>query len=280
MPSTKSIQHLLDNPSRSYANFRYRLRESWRRQMAQVNPHPILIFGNQKAGTSAIAALLGQATGLSYTIDIFCLYTGLEEQVLKGQHSFSEVLNRGRYYFSKDIIKDPGFAFLYDDLTTTFPTSRRVFIFRDPRHNIRSILNRLDLPGHLEALSVEQWQRIQQQLPGWYSILDGDLAGHKGATYIETLALRCQKIIQIYLKHQAEVTPIYYEAFKQDKVASIHQLADQLDLPIIQNIDNVKDIQFQPKGNADISLNEFFGDNLNTIEKICKTEMLAIGYSI
>ncbi|MEM9219189.1 MAG: sulfotransferase [Cyanobacteria bacterium P01_F01_bin.150] len=281
MPSITSIQHLYENPSRSLANLRYRCRESWRRQTAQINSNPILVFGNQKAGTSAIAALLGEATGLSYTIDIFCLYTGLEEQILKGQHSFDKVLNLGKYYFSRDIIKDPGFTFLYDHLASRFPTARRVFIFRDPRQNIRSILNRLDLPGHLDTLSADQWQRIQRQFSGWYPVLDGNLAGHKGETYIETLALRCKKIIQIYLKYQTDVIPIYYEDFRQDKVGSINQLADRLGLPITQNIDHVKDRQFQPKGNANVSLNAFFGEkNLHVIEEICRKEMLAIGYRL
>lgn len=269
------------NPSRSFANLRYQLQESWRRQTARVNPNPIFVFGNQKAGTSAIAALLGEATGLSYTIDILCLYEGLEERLLKGDSSFDEVIDRGRYYFSKAIIKDPGFTFFYDQLAVQFPSAKRVFVLRDPRQNIRSILNRLQLPGDLEDLAPEQWQRIKQQFPGWYPVLDGSLAGHQGKTYIETLALRCQQVLQLYCQHQAELAPIYYETFKQDKVGSIHQLAAQLGLPVTHAIDSVKDVQFQPKGNAAMPLDIFFGSaNLQRIEAICGDAMLAVGYSL
>lgn len=187
------LHHFLDNPRRSVSNVRYRWREHWRRQTTQVNPQPILIFGNQKSGTSAITTLLGEATGLSYTIDIFCLYANLEEQILAGQNSFDELLHKGRYYFSKDIIKDPGLTFFYSELRTRFPQAKRVFILRDPRQNIRSILNRLGLPGHLQDLSAEDWHRVRRDTPSWLPVLDGRLAGHHGRTHIETLALRCKK---------------------------------------------------------------------------------------
>lgn len=281
MATATPFKHFLENPSRSFANLRYRLQESWRRQTAHINPNPIFVFGNQKAGTSAIAALLGEATGLSYTIDIFCLYQGLEERLLNGESSFDEVINRGQYYFSKHIIKDPGFTFFYDEIASRFPSSKRIFVLRDPRHNIRSILNRLKLPGNLDDLSPEQWQTLKQQFPGWYPVLEGSLTGHKGKTYIETLALRCQRVLQLYCQQQAELVPVYYEAFNQNKVSSIYQLATQLDLQVKQDINHVKDVQFQPKGNTQVSLEQFFGSaNLQCIEEICGETMLAVGYPL
>ena len=41
-----------------------------------------IIYGNQKSGTSAIASLLGMATGKSYIIDVF-IKTGLEEKTIR-----------------------------------------------------------------------------------------------------------------------------------------------------------------------------------------------------
>ncbi len=279
MSTAAPLKHFLENPSRSVANLNYRLRESWRRQTARVHPNPVFVFGNQKSGTSAIAALLGEATGLSYTIDILCLYEGLEERLLRGNVSFDEVLERGRYYFSKPIIKDPGFTFFYDEIASRFPASKRVFVLRDPRQNIRSILNRLKLPGNLDDLSNEQWQTLKQAFPGWYPILEGSLAGHQGSTYIETLALRCQKAFQLYQTHQTELIPIHYETFSQDKAHSIYNLASQLGINVTQSIDRVKDKQFQPKGNTDVPLRDFFGvDNLQRIEAICQSEMISMGY--
>jgi len=276
-----SLKHLFESPSRSLANFCYRMREKWRRKTAHLNPNPIFVLGNQKAGTSAITALLGEATGLSYTIDIFCLYEGLEHRLLRGETTFDEVLERGRYYFSKDIIKDPSFTFLYDELVAKFPNSKRVFVLRDPRQNIRSILNRLNLPGHLEDLSMSDWQYVESEFPGWHPILRGNPQDFEEATYIETLASRCREIFHIYFKHKKEIVPVFYETFNQNKVQSIQRLANQLDLQILYSIDHLKDKQFQPKGDKNISIEDFFGSkNLQRIQVICGNEMTALGYNI
>lgn len=278
---TNPIKHFQENPGRSVSNMRHRIQELWRRQTACVNPNPVLVFGNQKAGTSAITALLGEATDLSYTIDIFCLYQGLEERLFSGEGGFEEVLEKGRYYFSKDIVKDPSFTFFYSTLADRFPTAKKVFVLRDPRQNIRSILNRLNLPGNLDELSQNDWDNVVQNFPAWHSILEGSSAGHKGRNYIETLALRSQKIFQIYCRHQTEVVPIFYEAFNQDKVAAIQHLAAQLDLSVVRSIDRLKDVQFQPKGNRSVTIEAFFGaKNLKLIEDICGQEMVAAGYVV
>lgn len=278
---TNPIKHFQESPARSVSNARYRIQELWRRQTARVNPSPVLVLGNQKAGTSAIASLLGEATDLSYTIDVFCLYPGLEERLLSGAGDFEEVLERGRYYFSKDIVKDPSFTFFYPTLADRFPTSKKVFVLRDPRHNIRSILNRLNLPGDLDELSQNDWNNVMQNFPAWHSVLEGSSAGHKGRNYIETLALRSKKIFQIYFCHKTEVIPIFYETFNQNKVAAIQQLAAQLDLSVVRSIDHLKDVQFQPRGNRSVPIEEFFGTkNSKLIEEICGSEMVAAGYVV
>jgi len=281
MRNSAPIKHFLEDPSRSLVNFRYRLRELWRSHTASVNENPIFVFGNQKSGTSAIAALLGEATGLSYTIDILCLYDGLEERLLRNECSFNEVIDKTRYYFSQDIIKDPGFTFFYEELAHRFPNSKKVFVLRDPRQNIRSILNRLDIPGNLIDLSPEHWQKIKHSFPSWYPVIEGGIAGHKGENYIATLALRCQRIFKLYRQHQTEVVTIKYEDFNQDKVQQIANLARQLGLEINHNIDRIKDVQFQPKGNIELSLEDFFGlANLKRIQEICREDMVALGYPL
>ncbi|PNW35287.1 UNVERIFIED_CONTAM: hypothetical protein BEN50_17775 [Euhalothece sp. KZN 001] len=275
------IRNAIKNPSRSLGSVKYRIRERWRCYTSQVNPHPILVFGNQKSGTSAVTALLGEATGLSYTIDIFCLYEDLEERLLKRETSLNELLDRARFYFSREIIKEPGLTFFYDDLRAHFPKSHQVFVLRNPYDNIRSILNRVNLPGNLEDLNDIHWQYIREKLPYWYVVFDGTFAGHKGNNYIETLALRCRQVFEIYLSCQTNVIPIWYESFKKNKVKIIHQLASELNLPIKHNIENIKDNQFQPKGNSSIDTETFFGSkNMERIRKICGEVALDVGYEI
>jgi len=275
------VKNAIQNPSNYFKSVQYRIRECWRHYTSQINPCPILILGNQKSGTSAIATLLGQATGLSYTIDIFCLYGDLEERLLKRETSLDELLDRARFYFSREIIKEPGLTLFYDALVDRFSKSPQVFVLRHPYDNIRSILNRADLPGYLEDLNDTHWQYIREKLPYWHVVFDGTLAGHKGNTYIETLALRCRKVFEIYLNAQASVIPIWYESFQDNKVEIIYQLASQLKLPIKQNIEQIKDTQFQPKGNSSIDRETFFGSkNMERIRKICGEVALDVGYEL
>lgn len=274
-------KNAIQNPSDYLKSVQYRIREHWRYYTSQINPFPILVFGNQKSGTSAIATLLGEATGLSYTVDVFCLYGDLEERLLQHKTSFDELLDRARFYFSRDIIKEPGLTFFYDDLCTHFPNSPHVFVLRDPYDNIRSILNRADLPGNLEDLQECHWQYIREKLPHWHVVFDGTLASHQGDTYIETLALRCRQVFEIYLNCQSHVIPIWYESFKRNKVETIHHLANELKLSIKYDIEQIKDTQFQPKGNSSIDTETFFGShNIERIKRICGETALSVGYEL
>lgn len=281
MLSPISLRNFILNPARSYSNIQYRVREKWRRRFSYIHPNPVLVFGNQKSGTSAIATLLGEATGLSYTIDMFCLYGDLEERLLQSKTSLDELLDCARFYFSKDIIKEPGLTFFYKELCSHFPNSPQVFVLRNPYNNIRSILNRVGIPGNLDNLEESHWQYIREKFPYWHVILDGTLAGHKGDSYIETLALRCRKVFEIYLNSQKSFTPVYYESFKTNKVRTIHQLAYELNLPIKKSIESIKDTQFQPKGNSSIDIETFFGNkNLKLIREVCGEVALKVGYNI
>lgn len=132
MSLPSSLTNFLEDPTRSWVTKRYQLRELWRRKTAKLNPQPILIFGNQKSGTSAITALLAEATGLTYTIDILCRYPGLEESLLYDRTNFEEMIARARYYFSKNIIKDPSFTFFLSGSLLPFSPSATRFCIARP----------------------------------------------------------------------------------------------------------------------------------------------------
>jgi len=72
---------------------------------------------------------------------------------------------------------------------------------------------------------------------------------------------------------------IRYEDFVADKVGAIARLAAELGLPAAQDIDAWTDVQYQPRGDRDISWQEFFGpENLARIERICGDRMARFGY--
>jgi hypothetical protein len=186
---------------------------------------------------------------------------------------------RHRAYFAPEIIKDPNFAFSYPELRRRFPDAPRVFIVRDPRQNIRSILNRLGLPGHLDELGDEHNELLARK-DGWHAIVEGRGLAITEGNYISRLAQRWSAGVRCYSQQRASVEMVRYEDFLADKPGCIADLAGRVGLPIVADIRKDQDRQYQPRGNRSVSLDAFFGEkNLDLIESICAPEMALVGYT-
>ena len=248
---------------------------------ASINPAPILILGNQKSGTSAIASLLAEMTGLSVCIDLIkeTLYKyRTYPQIRNGEIPFAQFLAMHRLGFSRDIVKEANLTVFYDELVQYFPNAKFVFIVRDPRDNVRSQLNLMGIPGDFPQLERSHQKLIPR---GWDIVIDGRWLGLYGENYIEMLAARWNLLVDVYLKHTRNMTLIRYEDFVKDKVGEIARLAQALHLAQLNNIVGKVDKQFQPKGNRDIDWNVFFGqDNLARIEHICGERMQRLRYPL
>ena len=247
--------------------------------IAHANKNPVFILGNQKSGTSAICSLLGFATGLSVSND-------LRREIGKQYYlrlvndgvPFSKLVSRNRLDFSRDIIKEPNLALFFNELKNYFPLARFAIVIRDPRDNIRSILNRVNVPGNLESLGKSGNYRID---PGFELVL-GDYfpAIRSGNHYIEQLAERWNYFFDVYSNNKEHLVLIRYEDFNKDKPRAIAGLAEALGLEQKYDISDKVDIQFQSRGNRTISWQDFFGDeNLLRIEKTCYTRMASLGYT-
>lgn len=261
-----------------------RCREIYRHRTAEVCANPVLLGGLQKSGTTAIATLLSIATGLRYSNDPLWqahranprafLFTDLLENRL----SLAAFIRSHRAYFAAEIIKDPDFALMFDALTAQFPASPLVFIVRDPRQNIRSILNRLQLPGDLAELDRGQRRALRQD-KSWDAILQGRGLGITEGNYIERLAQRWNAVADRYLQRRERVHLLRYEDFVANKVACIAALAGTLDLPIVADITGDQDRQYQPRGDRTAQPDRFFGaHNLALIETTCAANMAKFGY--
>lgn len=245
----------------------------------------MIVGGNQKSGTTAIAALLAKATGLRFSNDPFWHvslrdgHASVLEDVLSRRMTVAEVVDRYRAYFSAEIIKDPNFAFLYPELQSRFPESPQLFIVRDPRQNIRSILNRLCIEGRLERLGAEHLITLAHE-PGWRSILAGDGLGISEGSHVARLAQRWNLAAQRYFERSASVLLVRYEDFVADKAGYVEGLAQRLGLAVTADIRQEQDRQYQPRGNSSISMEAFFGErNLTLIETICAEGMAKFGYA-
>jgi hypothetical protein len=157
-----------------------------------------------------------------------------------------------------------------------FPSARFLFVVRDPRDNLRSILNRLQLPGDLEALSAEQWDAIS---PAWRMVVDGRWLGLDAGSYIEMLARRWCLCAEIYLHNSEHMALVRYEEFRSAKVATLRALAQSFGWSERHDIRARVDVQFQPAGDRGVGWEEFFGTaNLHRVEEICAALMEQVGY--
>ncbi len=242
-----------------------------------INEHPIFVLGNQKSGTTAIAALLGLATKSSVTLDIPKIENvSLTDSLFKGKVDFSEFIMMNRIAFSKDIIKEPTLTFFFNELLRFFPESKYIFVIRDPRDNIRSILDRCALPGNLDSLKESHLKNI---LPGWRKILEGEWVGN-GQNYIEILASRWNIAAEVFLKNKKNFILIRYEDFLKDRPGEIYKLAQKVGLKVKKDIRQYVNYQYQSKGkHRGISWIDFFGNNnLKKIEEICNHYMKIFNY--
>jgi hypothetical protein len=254
-----------------------RLRRALQSLVARPNPAPIFILGHQKSGTSAIAGLLGELTGSSVAIDL------LNEdrwptyaKLAGGELSFERFLRRNRLDFSRQIVKEPNLTFFHADLVERFPAARFVMVVRDPRTNVKSILDRLGLPGDRSEISPE---RLRSMRRGWKLMLDPAWLGLERTDYVELLGRRWNLCADVYLGRPAEMLLLRYEDFRAAKLETLESLAAELELECRNDIGDRLDRQFQPAGNRAVSVEQFFGtENLARIERVCATRMQSLGY--
>lgn len=241
------------------------------------HPKPIFILGNQKSGTSAIAALLGAMTETPTTLDLrreIGRQTYL--RVARGELPFSGLVARNRRDFSRELIKEPNLSFFVDDLRSRFPGARFVWIIRDPRDNIRSILDRVLIPGDLAALDAAHRTYVD---PGFALVLDSHwITGDPAEHYIDQLASRWNRCADICTANADDFVVVRYEDFIADKVAFLERLAARLGMVSHMSVADRVDFPFQRRGQRDVSWDAFFGANRQRIEDLCAPKMSAFAY--
>ncbi|MEO7239841.1 MAG: sulfotransferase [Sphingomicrobium sp.] len=248
-------------------------------RLAVVNRRPLIVLGKEKSGTTAIAALLGEATGLTVTLDIPALFIDGLRPILRGEAELAELIARQRLAFSRDIIKEPNLTYIAGQARACFPEARMVAIVRDPRANIRSVFNRMGIRGDLMELPREAIAGIPA---GWRWHFDEPaLLGLAGGDYIALAAQRWNRAAEPVLAADSSMTVIRYEDFVADRVGAIERLAERLGLRVVRDIGDDATRQFQPLGaDRDCPWSDFFGErNLATIERICGPAMARFDYS-
>ena len=240
---------------------------------------PIFILGNQKSGTSAIAALLGKMSKKETSVDL--LYSGFYYKLFKKwkekKISTKRFIQMNQLDFSNSIIKEPHLSVFYDELKKEYNQAKFVMIIRNPYNNIRSILDRLKIKGKKTRLNYKDRRKI---FHSWNLLFNNKWIHGKRTHYIECLAERWNIITEIYLNNKDNIVLIRYEDFLKDKTNTINQLCKDLEIDNKSDISEYLHKQYQPRGkNKDMPLNKFFSeDNYQRITKICKENIEKLGY--
>ena len=240
-----------------------------------LNTHdPILVLGNQKTGSTAIAELLAQYGSLWATTDLHPLQSPAA-QIENEPASVACLIQRLRYYFRRDLIKENELTAATDSLLEVLPQARPVFVVRHPVHNIRSILDRVSLPGRplpFEDLGLSE--------NGWERIVRGHDYGIEAEDHITSLALRWCRTTTIYLRHSDRLHLVRYEDFMSDKLGTINALATQLGVEPKEDIRPLLDVPFQPRGDhRSTPPSDFFSAQaLDIIHERCNDGMSALNY--
>lgn len=261
----------------------YRRWKRWTRRagrlfndLAAVNEAPVLVLGPQKSGTTVIAVLLARYAGLEVASDLRWRPPLLLRDDYAGAALVEQLVKKHRIEFSRGVIKDPEFTFLYPYLRERFPEARFVMIMRDPRDNVRSILNRLEIPGDRAYIDLSAYPEVSEE---WRRVLESRYLGVEQEHYVERLAARWSRAAEVYRRHQDALHLIRYEDFCANKTGAIADLAHRLGLPPVHTISDQVDVQYQPRGDRDVSWTAFFGErNLQRIEQVCAEGMGELGY--
>ncbi|GAB5497393.1 MAG: hypothetical protein Phyf2KO_24730 [Phycisphaerales bacterium] len=242
---------------------------------AEIQPR-VIVLGNHKSGTTAIAGLLAARAGLSTTIDLPRHRRREGYRLARGEMTIAAFFERNRDLFESELVKIPAMTFAADDIAKFFPNSQIVFVVRDPRQNIRSILNRRGLTGTGQRLPL--MYRIRQRLKGSPS-MERAAWGGSGRGYVGVLAQRWNRAAELFKRIENRAILVRYEDFTADKLQLIDTLVDKLGLERCSDITDRLDHQFQPAGNRAVRAEEFFGNkNLAEIERVCSPMMQQFDY--
>ncbi len=266
---------------KSLKRLRNQLLVRYGNQFDTLCPNPIFILGNEKSGTTAITANVAQAAGLKVTLDIPPIWNPMHGKLHKKEVKLNDFIKDNAYYFKNQIIKEPVLSFFIPELIELYKDSKFVLIVRDPRDNIRSILNRLKIPGNLESLKEQNIDWNSSFWKSWQTVLYMDWMGINYDNYVESMALRWTVLYKSYKEHQDKVILVKYEDFMKDKGSFITQLCKDLELPVKNDFKQTLNKQFQSKGNRNTSWEEFFGvKNLERINSSCSEYFSELNYTI
>ena len=238
-----------------------------------AHPSPVVVLGFQKSGTSAIAGLLGRATGLPTTIDFVGARSPYIDALRSGAEPFESFVRKNALAFSRPIVKEPNLSVFIPQIVEAFDRPKIVFVVREPASNVKSILDRLKLDP-----------RRLPKSGGWVppNRTWAEMVGHaKGGDWdpVESLTRQWVQVNRHAVQHLEDLMLIRYEDFLSDKVGTVERAVAALGMDRVHDIASMVDHQFQPAGNRARKIADVFSETqMDMINQMTADVRCELGY--
>lgn len=227
----------------------------------------ILICGCERSGTTVIAKLLAQSSGLKLLNDpeqSWYIYPLVRVMGLRGMP-----LNFIYKLWKYDLVKVPGFVTILPQLKKLSINSFKViYMVRDPRDNYAAIK-----------------ERLNEDLNGLY--LNIGFLGLKGKSQVENIALRWNAYLDSAIEYNRKNNNVYflkYEDFLKDKVGKVEELSKFCNIKFDSSkfVHDV-DVQINKSWSKEIKgenryLKELTEEEINVITEVTRMNMNYFNY--
>ncbi len=199
--------------------------------------------------------------------------------IQRGEVSLASVVRSNRIEFSRDIIKQASLTWIYPQVRARFPKARFLMIVRDPRDNVRSILNRLGLPGDQVELSGAQLAPACRARGAAHLERPEEL-GLEASTYIEALAAGWRAAADVYLDNAGgDASGEIRGLPRRQGRLRVGCARPTSTCRAVNDISHLVDVQYQPRGDREVDLGCVLrGAQPGRIEARCEQAMRCFGY--
>lgn len=238
------------------------------------------VLGHQKTGTSVIASLIAKRAGLKYKIDVNPHGYKNIFNLLNKKIDLDYFIKQNTDFFGFEVVKEPELTFIFEDLYKKFKNTSFIFVTRHPLDNIRSILDRVNISPKKLPMQFSEIKKQEIHFAWEKKLLGETISNNKGVNLPETLAYRWKIASNIYLSNSNNLLLCRYEDFQENKLKFIDNILNKLSIPPKNDISNLVDKQYQPKGeNKNREITELFSEEIiRNIENVCSSEMEKLGY--
>ena len=216
------------------------------------------VFGLPKSGTTIFAKALSTATGESVLLDTPLLWGSATSPLSTSQ--FRELRKKHPITFRTRLVKEPNATIYPESVMDAVPKTNHLLLVRTPAQNIRSHLDRLNIPGDTQSI---KGLKIPENYAKFFE---------RNAQLPPAIALahRWRNVHNKMVWMRQEVGVFWYGDFVGNPNDTIQKAASHLNLSVAKNVDSVLKRQLQPMGkNREVSPSAFFGEAiLNEIQSI------------